>query len=208
MSCCRGNGPSFCSGGDLDEFGTRPDPATAHVTRLARSPARLIYRLRTRITVQLHGAAFGGGIEMAAFADIVEAHPDTRIALPEVGLGLIPGAGGTVSVTSRIGRQRTAALALSGREIDAQYSPRMGPRRSNHVNTAHWVPGTPVALVNPSQYRVPGTSSATIRPVPGTQSELGLNSSRHGVPGTTAGFACQNRGHGDGIRGFVPGVGG
>ena len=34
-----GNGPSFCSGGDLGEFGSRPDPVTAHVTRLARSPA-------------------------------------------------------------------------------------------------------------------------------------------------------------------------
>lgn len=115
----RGNGPSFCSGGDLDEFGTRPDPVTAHVTRLARSPARLIDRLAARSTVELHGAAFGGGIEMAAFADDVVARPDTRIALPEVALGLIPGAGGTVSVTRRVGRQRTAALALSGREIDA-----------------------------------------------------------------------------------------
>ena len=36
-----GNGPSFCSGGDLGEFGRRPDPVTAHVTRLARSPAAL-----------------------------------------------------------------------------------------------------------------------------------------------------------------------
>jgi hypothetical protein len=115
----RGNGPSFCSGGDLDEFGTRPDPATAHVTRLARSPARLIARLAARTTVELHGAAFGGGIEMAAFAGDVVAAPETRIALPEVGLGLIPGAGGTVSLTRRIGRQRTAALTLSGREIDA-----------------------------------------------------------------------------------------
>ena len=74
----RGNGPSFCSGGDLDEFGTRPDPATAHVTRLARSPARLIHELAARTTVQLHGAAFGGGIEMAAFARSVHADPDTR----------------------------------------------------------------------------------------------------------------------------------
>ena len=36
----RGAGASFCSGGDLDEFGSFPDPATAHVTRLTRSPAR------------------------------------------------------------------------------------------------------------------------------------------------------------------------
>jgi hypothetical protein len=115
----RGEGPSFCSGGDLDEFGTRPDAATAHVTRLARSPARLIHQLAARTTVRLHGAAFGGGIEIAAFAGTVEADPATRIALPELGLGLIPGAGGTVSMTRRVGRQRTAALALCGREIDA-----------------------------------------------------------------------------------------
>lgn len=112
-----GNGPSFCSGGDLGEFGLRPDPATAHVTRLTRSPARLIHQLRDRITVSIHGATMGGGIEMAAFAGRVVAHPETRIALPEIALGLIPGAGGTVSLTRRIGRQRTAALTLTGRTI-------------------------------------------------------------------------------------------
>ena len=115
----RGNGPSFCSGGDLGEFGSRPDPATAHITRLARSPARLIHRLAARVTTIIHGSACGGGIEMAAFAGTVITHPDTAISLPEISLGLIPGAGGTVSLTRRIGRQRTAALALTGRQIDA-----------------------------------------------------------------------------------------
>ncbi len=115
----RGNGPSFCSGGDLAEFGDRIDPATAHVTRLARSAGRLIHQLGQRCEVRIHGATMGGGIEMAAFASEVTAHPETRIGLPEIGLGLIPGAGGTVSMTRRIGRQRTAALGLSGRTIDA-----------------------------------------------------------------------------------------
>jgi hypothetical protein len=115
----RGSGPSFSSGGDLGEFGTRSDPATAHVTRLARSPSRLIHQLRGRTHARIHGAALGGGIEMAAFAERVIAHPDTVVALPEIELGLIPGAGGTVSLTRRIGRQRTAALALTGRRIDA-----------------------------------------------------------------------------------------
>jgi hypothetical protein len=122
----RGNGPSFCSGGDLAEFGSRPDPATAHVTRLARSPARLIHALRDRITVDVHGATMGGGIEMAAFASRVRAKPDTRVALPEIRLGLIPGAGGTVSLSRRLGRQRTAALALSGRTIDVATALRWG----------------------------------------------------------------------------------
>jgi Enoyl-CoA hydratase/isomerase len=114
----RGNGPSFCSGGDLGEFGARSDPADAHITRLARSPSRSIHRLNQRMEVRIHGSTFGGGIEMAAFAGHVAAHPDTRIALPEISLGLIPGAGGTVSMTRRIGRQRTAALGLTGRAIE------------------------------------------------------------------------------------------
>lgn len=116
----RGEGPSFCSGGDLTEFGARPDPAAAHRTRLAQSPARLIHALRGRMIAHLHGSTLGGGIEMAAFAGRVVADPATRIGLPEVGLGLIPGAGGTASITRRVGRQRTAALALAVDTIDAE----------------------------------------------------------------------------------------
>jgi enoyl-CoA hydratase/carnithine racemase len=114
----RGAGPSFCAGGDLDEFGARTDPATAHLLRLARSPARALAALAGRTEAHLHGAAVGSGIELAAFARTVVAAPDTRIALPEIDLGLIPGAGGTVSLPARIGRHRTAWLALSGRTID------------------------------------------------------------------------------------------
>ena len=61
----------------------------------------------------------GSGIELAAFTDVVVAAPDTQIALPEIGLGLVPGAGGTVSLPRRIGRLRTAWLAFPGRTIDA-----------------------------------------------------------------------------------------
>jgi enoyl-CoA hydratase/carnithine racemase len=109
-----GNGPSFCSGGDLGEFGSFRDPASAHVTRLTRSPARLMHRIGARTHVHLHGACMGAGIELAAFASRVTAHPDASIALPEVALGLVPGAGGTVSVTRRVGRQRCLELALAG----------------------------------------------------------------------------------------------
>jgi hypothetical protein len=121
-----GDGPSFCSGGDLGEFGSRLDPATAHRTRLARSPARLIHRLHERTTAHVHGAALGGGVEMAAFAGRVVAHPDAHFGLPEIGLGLIPGAGGTVSLPRRIGRQRTALLALTAKTIDAPTALRWG----------------------------------------------------------------------------------
>lgn len=56
----------------------------------------------------------GAGIELAAFATRVVAHRDAHISLPEVPLGLIPGAGGTVSIPTRIGRHRTMLLALGG----------------------------------------------------------------------------------------------
>jgi hypothetical protein len=116
----RGNGDAFCSGGDLDEFGTRPDPVTAHLVRLSRNVGRSLAFLSHRTTVRIHGAAVGSGIELAAFAHRVVASRSTRISLPEVHLGLIPGAGGTVSVTRRIGRHATMLLALGLPSIGAQ----------------------------------------------------------------------------------------
>ena len=114
-----GEGPSFCSGGDLAEFGTLSDPASAHLIRVTQSPARLLYSLRDRVTSYLHGSCIGSGIELPAFGGRVVADPGTTIRLPELEMGLIPGAGGTVSLARRMGRHRTAWLVLSGAWIDA-----------------------------------------------------------------------------------------
>ncbi|MFK7898804.1 MAG: enoyl-CoA hydratase/isomerase family protein [Myxococcota bacterium] len=116
----RGEGTSFCSGGDLDEFGSFPDPARAHVIRTTRSPALLLARLASRVRCEVQGACVGAGVELPAFTGRVIASEDAFFQLPEVALGLVPGAGGTVSLPARIGRQRTAWLGLSGRRIDAQ----------------------------------------------------------------------------------------
>jgi enoyl-CoA hydratase/carnithine racemase len=118
-----GKGPSFCSGGDLAEFGSFDDPATAHFARTRFSPARALDELSTRLGDRLlahvHGQVLGSGLEMAAFCGRVQAHAESTIGLPELALGLIPGAGGTVSIARRIGRWRTAYLVLSGRTISA-----------------------------------------------------------------------------------------
>ncbi|OHT97697.1 MULTISPECIES: enoyl-CoA hydratase/isomerase family protein [Mycobacterium] len=118
-----GNGRSFCSGGDLAEFGSFADPASAHLARTRHSPAlvldELTARLGRRCRAEVHGQVLGSGLEMACYCGWVSAHPDATIGLPELALGLIPGAGGTVSITRRIGRWRTAYLVLSGRTIDA-----------------------------------------------------------------------------------------
>jgi enoyl-CoA hydratase/carnithine racemase len=118
-----GNGPSFCSGGDLAEFGSFTDPASAHLARTRYSPALVLdeitARLGTSCRAEVHGRVLGSGLEMAAFCGHVTARPDSVLGLPELALGLLPGAGGTVSITRRIGRWRTAYLVLSGRTIDA-----------------------------------------------------------------------------------------
>lgn len=115
-----GAGPAFCSGGDLDEFGTAPDLATAHHVRTRAGAGRLIHRLAGRVEVRVHGACVGAGVELPAFAGRVVARPDAVFRLPEISMGLIPGAGGTVSVPRRIGRHRTLYLALTGETLTAE----------------------------------------------------------------------------------------
>jgi enoyl-CoA hydratase/carnithine racemase len=122
----RGNGPSFCSGGDLSEFGTNHDLIRAHLIRTARSPGLLLHGLGARAVAHVHGACIGAGTELPAFCARVTARGDATFQLPEVAMGLIPGAGGTVSVTRRIGRQRTAWLAVSGSVLDASTAQRWG----------------------------------------------------------------------------------
>ena len=124
MVVLRGAGPSFSAGGDLSEFGTTPDPATAHAVRAARSPGLLLHALGDRVTALVHGPCIGAGVELPAFCGRVLADPGTTFRLPEVKMGLLPGAGGTASLPRRIGRHRTAFLALTGESIDADRAQR------------------------------------------------------------------------------------
>jgi enoyl-CoA hydratase/carnithine racemase len=115
-----GDGPCFSSGGDLVEFGTTPDTATAHLVRTLQSPARLLAAVADRVSAHVQGPCIGAGVELPSFAGNVVAAPGTTFTLPELGMGLIPGAGGTVGIARRIGRQRTAWLALTAAPLDAE----------------------------------------------------------------------------------------
>lgn len=115
----RAAGPDFSAGGDLREFGTTTDPATSLAVRLARHPGWAAHQIADRLHVHLHGHCIGAGIEVPAFAGHLTAHPRTTFALPELTLGLVPGAGGTVSLPRRIGRHRTTWLALTGTTLTA-----------------------------------------------------------------------------------------
>ena len=122
----RGAGPAFCSGGDLDEFGTAKDLVAAYLVRLSRAPWRVIDRIAPKVRVYAHGACVGAGTELAAYAGTVIAAPDAFFELPEVRMGLVPGAGGSVSVPRRIGRWRAAWLMLTGDRLPAATALRWG----------------------------------------------------------------------------------
>ena len=59
-----GEGPSFCAGGDLDEFGSFSDVGSAHLVRLAASIGRVLAMLAPRVTARIHGFCVGSGIEL------------------------------------------------------------------------------------------------------------------------------------------------
>ena len=83
-----GNGPSFCSGGDLAEFGTFSDPASAHLARTRYSPALALDALTARLgqacRAEVHGQVLGSGLEMAAFCGRVEARAGCGVRVARV----------------------------------------------------------------------------------------------------------------------------
>jgi enoyl-CoA hydratase/carnithine racemase len=121
-----GAGQCFSSGGDLDEFGSLVDPVDAHFVRIMRSVPTRLQQLRPRLKAAVHGTCVGSGVEFAAFASRLLCEPGTTFRLPEVGMGLIPGAGGTVSIPARIGRRPFLEMALLGKEMDAKTALALG----------------------------------------------------------------------------------
>jgi enoyl-CoA hydratase/carnithine racemase len=122
----RGKGRTFSLGAELGEFGTTTDPVVAHAIRLATLPAHYAWRCADKLDVHVQGGCVGAGLELAAWAGRFTAAPDAWFQLPELAMGILPGAGGCVSLTRRIGRQRTALLILSGKRISAKQALGLG----------------------------------------------------------------------------------
>lgn len=116
----RADGKAFSLGAELAEFGTTTDPATAHSLRGRTLPARMALRCAVKLEAHVAGACVGAGLEIAAWASRITATPNAWFQLPELSMGVLPGAGGCVSLTRRIGRQRTALMILSGRRLNAR----------------------------------------------------------------------------------------
>ena len=109
-----GAGKAFIAGADIREFGKPPvPPALPEVCRAIEGSDKPVVAV-------LHGAALGGGLEVALSAHYRLALPAATVGLPEVNLGLLPGSGGTQRAPRLMGVQAATSLMLSGQHLKAQ----------------------------------------------------------------------------------------
>jgi enoyl-CoA hydratase/carnithine racemase len=121
VSVLKGAGDkAFCAGADLTEFLTAPLPVFARQARFARDIWARFLNIQKPFVAALHGYVLGSGIEMSLCCDIRLCSDDAQFGLPEVGLGIIPAAGGSQTLPRTIGRTNALELLLSGRWIKAE----------------------------------------------------------------------------------------
>jgi enoyl-CoA hydratase len=111
----RGEGPSFAAGADIGELAD--SPGTGFMRGRRGRLLAAIQRRATPVVAAVHGYALGGGCELALACDIVVAAESARFGLPETGLGIIPGAGGTQRLVRAIGKAKALDVILAGRRL-------------------------------------------------------------------------------------------
>lgn len=121
-----GEGPSFCAGADLTEFGTAPSPTIAREVRWERDVWGLFLGLPKPVIAAIHGYCIGSGVEIAMLCDFRIAGDDASFSMPEVALGLVPAAGGTQTLPRTVGVPAALDLLLTSRQVDAAEALHLG----------------------------------------------------------------------------------
>ena len=127
----RSDEKAFCAGADLKEMRARfdasdgPNRTYAYVATIQRLFAR-IETLPQVTLAEIGGAALGGGFELALACDLRIAAAEAKVGLPEVKLGLIPGAGGTQRLTWLVGRGLANRMILTAETVDGMTAERLG----------------------------------------------------------------------------------
>ncbi len=116
---------AFCAGADLTEFLTAPSPIIARQVRWERDVWGLFLSISKPIIAALHGYVLGDGLEIAMCCDIRVASEEAQFGAPEVGLGIIPAAGGSQTIPRVTGRAYALDMLLTGRWVKAEEALRM-----------------------------------------------------------------------------------
>jgi len=129
---------AFCAGADIKEEAPPESLVGARAERHAVGWDDALEATTKPTIAAIHGFCFGGGVEMALACDVRISSTDAVFALPEVGLGMIPGAGGTQRLPRLVGIGHALHLILSGDRIDAERALQIGlvtqvvPREALH----------------------------------------------------------------------------
>jgi enoyl-CoA hydratase/carnithine racemase len=122
-----GEGKAFCAGGDIAAWGGLPPlDMWRDWTRVGHRAFEALARLRVPLIAALTGHAFGGGLELAATADIRIAEAGIKLGLPETGLGMAPGWSGTQRLVRRFGAGVVRRMALAGAMFTAEEALALG----------------------------------------------------------------------------------
>jgi enoyl-CoA hydratase/carnithine racemase len=108
---------AFCVGADLKERNGFTDAQMMEHRLLTRKAYRGVLDLPVPAVAAVEGYAMGGGMEIALSCDLVVAGEQATLALPEVGVGVIPGGGGTQLLTRRVGWSRAASMIFTARRL-------------------------------------------------------------------------------------------
>lgn len=122
-----GAGGNFSAGADITEFG-----GGGPVTSVSRSHYRFIMEYPLPVIAKIRGYCLGGGLETAMSCDFRIAHEDANLGLPEVDLGLIPGAGGVQLISRLVNPSAAKEIAMTGEHISADRAKELGIL--NHVH--------------------------------------------------------------------------
>ncbi|WP_310964061.1 enoyl-CoA hydratase/isomerase family protein [Nocardioides terrisoli] len=116
-----GSGKAFCAGADIGEI-----PGMVNASPLDAFPFDRLFETVASLPVPtiaaVRGLAFGGGCELVLACDTAVAGRSARFAVPEVKLGVIPGAGGTQRLVHAIGKAKAMRMLLTGAPVDAEWA--------------------------------------------------------------------------------------
>lgn len=127
---------AFCAGGDLKERRGMSVEAWAAQHLVFERMARAIIACPVAVIAAVNGVAYGGGCEIAAACDFIHAADHATFALTEVKLGIIPGGGGTQTVSRALGERRAKELILTGRPFSATEAMQWGLVNAVHAGDA------------------------------------------------------------------------
>ena len=127
VSILTGAGKAFSAGGDIKAWATMTPNEFGHAwVRFGHRVFERLATLRVPLIAALNGHALGGGLELAAAADIRIAETQIKLGLPETGLGMVPGWSGTQRLTRRFGAQIVRRMALGGEIFSASEAQVLG----------------------------------------------------------------------------------